>query len=158
MGDPEFMNRISALLRESPVPGHRLCFEITETAAVDNLEQALALMRRLQALGCRFALDDFGSGLSSFGYLRDFPVDFLKIDGAFVRDVAQDQVNRAIVSSIAQIGHSTNKRIIAEFVENKSTLECLREIGVDFAQGYAIDLPQRFGGGHLDAAAQLLSA
>lgn len=158
MGDPGFMNRVCALLGKSSVPGHRLCFEITETAAVENLDQALALMRRLQGLGCRFALDDFGSGLSSFGYLRDFPVDFIKIDGAFVRDMTNDPVNHAIVSSITQIGHSANKRIIAEFVENEGVLECLREIGVDYAQGYGIELPRRFPEPGRDREPQLLSA
>ncbi len=123
---------------------HKLCFEITETAAVENLPQALILMERLHQHGCKFALDDFGSGLSSFAYLRSFPVDFLKIDGVFVRNIDKDPINYSIVASITEIGHTTGKGIIAEYVEDESIVTCLEKIGVDFVQGYAIERPKEF--------------
>lgn len=99
-------------------------------------------MGRLRDLGCTLALDDFGSGLSSFGYLRTLPVDFVKIDGSFVRNVARDKIDRAMVSSIDEIGHVMGKRTIAEFVENEEILETLADIGVDFAQGYCVGRPE----------------
>lgn len=142
IGKPAFLKTVCHLIEQSCVPAGQLCFEITETAAVENLDQALVFMRRLKEMGCRFALDDFGSGLSSFGYLRNFPVDFLKIDGSFVKDINHDQVSRSIVASIKDVGHATGKKIIAEFVEDRSTLKDLAEIGVDYAQGYGIARPQ----------------
>ena len=100
-------------------------------------------MRALKERGCRFALDDFGSGLSSFAYLRTLPVDYLKIDGAFVKDIVDDEVDLALVRSINDVGKVMGKQTIAEFVENAAILEKLREIGVDYAQGYGIDRPAR---------------
>lgn len=145
MGQPTFLENIYDLLNASRHSAKRLCFEITETAAMANKSQAMTMMARLQQLGCRFALDDFGSGLSSFGYLRDFPVDFIKIDGAFVRGMTDDQVNHSIVASICDIGHATGKKIIAEFVENETILRDLRDIGADYAQGYGIARPVPIG-------------
>ena len=142
--DPGFLEKVCALLCRSAFPADRLCFEITETAAVANMDQALQMVERLQRLGCRFALDDFGSGLSSFGYLRDFSVEYLKIDGSFVRKVVDDPVSRAIVASINDVGHTTGKKIIAEFVESDDILDVLRSIGVDYAQGFGISVPTRF--------------
>ena len=118
-----------------------MCFEITETAAVADLVSATRFMQQLKERGCRFALDDFGSSFSSLAYLKQLPVDFLKIDGAFVRDMANDAIDRAMVRSINEIGHIMGKRTIAEFVEDDRTLDMLRKIGVDFVQGYKIGRP-----------------
>ncbi|HED19815.1 MAG TPA: EAL domain-containing protein, partial [Gammaproteobacteria bacterium] len=119
----------------------RICFEVTETVAVTNLAQAAVFIEELKMLGCLFALDDFGSGLSSFGYLKNLPVDYLKIDGQFVRDMVDDPIDAAMVNSINQIGQVMGMKTIAEFVENDAILERLREAGVDYAQGYGLARP-----------------
>ena len=121
-------------------PG-RICFEVTETVAVTNLAQAAVFIEELKVLGCLFALDDFGSGLSSFGYLKNLPVDYLKIDGQFVKDMVDDPIDAAMVNSINQIGQVMGMKTIAEFVENNAILERLREVGVDYAQGYGLAGP-----------------
>lgn len=132
---------IGELLRRAVDPT-KICFEITETSAVANLVQATRFMGVLEALGCRFALDDFGSGLSSFGYLRNLSVESIKIDGSFVRDVLVDHIDLAMVQSINTIGHTLGLKTVAEFVETQEIAAKLREIGVDMAQGYAIDRPK----------------
>ncbi len=142
LGDPEFLDFLLAALEGSGVPPAKLCFEITETAAISNLSAATLFIRRLKELGVSFALDDFGSGLSSFAYLKNLPVDFLKIDGMFVRDVVDDPIDFALVRSINDIGHVMGKRTIAEFVESEAVVERLRAIGVDFVQGYWIGRPR----------------
>ena len=109
------------------------------------MESAVGFMQTLRARGCRFALDDFGSGLASFGYLKTLPVDFLKIDGQFVRDIADDAIDRALVRSINDIGKVMGKQTIAEFVESDAVLACLRAIGVDHAQGHAVARPRPLG-------------
>ena len=124
-------------------PG-QLCFEITETAAISNLARVARFMQRLRAMGCRFALDDFGSGLSSFAYLKNLPVDYLKIDGMFVKGAASDAIDFAMVESINRVGHVMGMRTIAEFVENAEILARMREIGVDFVQGYHLHQPESF--------------
>ncbi len=124
------------------IPEKMICFEITETAAIANLSSANYFMRTLKQAGCSFSLDDFGSGLSSFAYLKNLPVDYLKIDGAFVRDLADDPIDCAMVEAINQIGHVMNLETIAEFVETSAVLEQLRAIGVDYAQGYGVSAPQ----------------
>ena len=116
----------------------RICFEITETAAIRNLPKAQDLMARLKLLGCRFSLDDFGSGLSSFGYLKSLPVDFLKIDGSFIRGIADNPVHRAMVEAIHKVGRVIGIQTIAEFVEDAVTLDVVNNIGIDYAQGYAV--------------------
>ncbi|MDH5393889.1 MAG: EAL domain-containing protein [Gammaproteobacteria bacterium] len=118
-----------------------ICFEVTETSAIVNLTRAQKFMKTLKALGCSFSLDDFGSGLSSFSYLKNLDVDFLKIDGAFVRDIVDDPIDRALVESINQVGHVMGIKTIAEYVETKAILEQCREIGVDFVQGYEVARP-----------------
>jgi diguanylate cyclase (GGDEF)-like protein len=128
--------------RASGVALQDVCFEITETAAVANLAQAARLIEDLQAQGARFALDDFGAGMSSFAYLKHLPVDYVKIDGSFIRGILDSPTERAMVESINQIAHVLGKQTIAEFVEDEALLACLRAIGVDFAQGYAVGRPQ----------------
>ena len=122
-------------------PG-QVCFEITETAAIGNLRAAMGFISTLKARGCRFALDDFGSGLSSFAYLKTLPVDHLKIDGRFIRNMRQDPIDRAMVEAIHRIGHVMGLKTIAERVEDTATLEALQTIGVDYAQGVGIAPPR----------------
>jgi diguanylate cyclase (GGDEF)-like protein/PAS domain S-box-containing protein len=139
--DDQFLEFVVTHLRESGIPPARICFEITETAAIANLTRAIGFMSRLKAIGCRFALDDFGSGLSSFGYLKSLPVDYLKIAGNFIQDIAVDPVDHAMVDAINQIGHVMGLTTIAESVENDAILQELRKLGVDYAQGYGISEP-----------------
>ena len=119
-----------------------VCFEITETVAVANLAQAATLIQDLQAQGARFALDDFGAGMSSFAYLKHLPVDYVKIDGSFIKGILHNPTERAMVESINQIAHVMGKQTIAEFVEDDAVLACLRNMGVDFAQGYGVGRPE----------------
>lgn len=142
LGDQDFQALIRQRLNEHPRIAANLCLEITETAAIANLDNALQLISDLRVLGCRFALDDFGSGLSSFAYLRSLPVDYLKIDGTFVRDMHQDPVDAAMVEAIHKVAQLMRVRTVAEYVENAQTLEMLRALGVDYAQGYHIHSPQ----------------
>ncbi|WP_009206552.1 DUF1631 family protein [Sulfuricella denitrificans] len=123
------------------VPMEKVCFEVTETAGIANLSNASEFILEVKKTGCTFALDDFGSGLSSYAYLKNLPVDFLKIDGAFVKNMDSNPYDYAVVKSITEIGHFMGKGIIAEYVENESILNMLREIGVDYAQGYVIGKP-----------------
>ena len=140
--DDHFLTSVIELLDRVQVDPRRLCFEITETAAIANLARATHFLSVLRAKGCRFALDDFGSGLSSFMHLKHLPVDFLKIDGSFVRDMEKDPVDAAMVEAINRIGHVMGIRTIAEAVENNVVLERLRALGVNFAQGSIIADPQ----------------
>jgi diguanylate cyclase (GGDEF)-like protein/PAS domain S-box-containing protein len=140
--DGDVLKCIIQNLLKYNIPGNKICFEITETAAIANLSNANNFISVLKEHGCYFALDDFGSGLSSFAYLKALPVDFLKIDGAFVRDIEHEQGDLAIVKSIHEIGRALNKKTIAEFVENESILQILKGIGVNYAQGFGIDRPR----------------
>ena len=140
--DDDFLDFIIAQFNRTAIPPSLVCFEITETAAVKNLSRAIDFMAKLKSMGCQFALDDFGSGLSSFTYLKKLPVDYLKIDGSFVKDMLNDQIDMAMVESINQIGHIMNLKTIAEFVEDEATLNKLREMTIDFGQGYCIHRPQ----------------
>jgi EAL domain-containing protein (putative c-di-GMP-specific phosphodiesterase class I) len=137
-----FLAFVIDAIQNSGVAPDRLCFEITETAAVSNLTQAQEFIAALRSQGCRFALDDFGAGLSSFGYLKSFDVQYLKIDGALVRGIAEDPVAQAMVASVNQIGKVMGLKIIAEFVESTAIRSILKKMGVDYAQGYAIAKPQ----------------
>ena len=143
INDASFPDFVRKLLTRFDLPRGLLCFEVTETTAIANLTTAAELMRDLKTLGCRFALDDFGTGLSSFGYLKHFPVDFLKIDGSFVREILRDPIDREMVRSINEIGHLTGKLTIAEFAENAEIIQMLTSLGVDYAQGYGVAQPQR---------------
>ena len=145
IGDEYFLEYVLEEMELTGVEPTRICFEITETAAVGNLTQAMRFIEVLKKFGCRFVLDDFGSGLSSFAYLKNLPVDFLKIDGAFVRYMIGSPVQRALVESIHQIGQVMGLRTIAESVENRATLEALKEIGVHYVQGYGLSLPEPLG-------------
>ena len=142
LSDMKFMDFVLEQSEARKLNNTRVCFEITETAAVSNLSDATKLITALKAQGFRFELDDFGSGLSSFNYLKNLPVDFLKIDGSFVKDMLEDPIDHAMVDSINQIGHILKLETIAEFVENKETLQNLKELGVDYAQGYAVHKPE----------------
>jgi diguanylate cyclase (GGDEF)-like protein/PAS domain S-box-containing protein len=142
IGDEKFLKFIVRQFAENDIPSEKICFEITETMAIANLASATRLIKALRELGCRFALDDFGSGLSSFAYLKNLPVDFLKIDGMFVRGMVEDPIDFAMVKSINDMGHVMGKKTIAEFAENDAILASLRKLGVDYAQGYGIGVPR----------------
>ncbi|MES2612024.1 MAG: EAL domain-containing protein [Pseudomonadota bacterium] len=141
LGDAAFTAFVLQALESAEVPCSKLCFEITETAAISNLQTANHFIESLRACGCKISLDDFGSGLSSFAYLRNLPVDVLKIDGQFVRDIDRDPVSLAMVKSIHEIGCLMGKRTVAEFVESQALVAMLQDIGVHYAQGYAVGYP-----------------
>jgi diguanylate cyclase (GGDEF)-like protein/PAS domain S-box-containing protein len=145
IGDEAFLEFLQTQAAVAGVPYSAFCFEVTETAAVADLGKASHFIGQLKALGCRFSLDDFGAGMSSFGYLKHLPVDYLKIDGSFVKDMLEDPMDRAMVEAINHIGHVMGKKTIAEFVENVQTLEALRTIGVDYGQGFGLAKPVPFG-------------
>ncbi|MEM7355969.1 MAG: EAL domain-containing protein [Acidobacteriota bacterium] len=146
LADLDFLRFVLRQLEEKAIPPERICFEITETAAIANLAQATHFIRTLRTLGCRFALDDFGTGFSSFAYLKNLPVDYLKIDGMFVIDMTRDRFDQAVVRSIVEIAKVTGKQTIAESVENTAVLNRLKRVGVDFAQGNGIARPQPLEG------------
>ena len=141
LNDEQLLDYVIEQLRHTGIAPGRICFEITETAAIANLTKAIRFIGALRGCGCRFALDDFGSGLSSFGYLKNLPVDFLKIDGSFVRNIAHNSIDQAMVAAINNIGHVMGLATIAEFVESDDIKSLLRAQGVDFGQGYGIARP-----------------
>ena len=143
--DESFNAYVHAQIAHFGIDPSQICFEVTETAAITNLSRAAVLIRELKAIGCRFALDDFGSGMSSFAYLKHLPVDYLKIDGGFVKDIIDNPIDCAMVESINHIGHVMGIKTIAEFAENDEILARLRTLGVDFAQGYGIEMPHPLG-------------
>jgi diguanylate cyclase (GGDEF)-like protein/PAS domain S-box-containing protein len=143
LGDDKFLPYVIDQFHRSGLDATKICFEITETAAIASFSQANRFIQALKELGCKFALDDFGTGLSSFGYLKHFPVDFLKIDGSFVKEILHDPIDREMVRSINEIGHLTGKQTIAEFAENQEIINMLQSLGVDYAQGYGVSQPQR---------------
>jgi diguanylate cyclase (GGDEF)-like protein/PAS domain S-box-containing protein len=142
LGDESLLPFIQDQLARHGLPAEIFCFEITETVAISNFPAALGLIRELRAMGCRFALDDFGSGLCSFAYLKNLPVDYLKIDGTFVRDLGGDAFNRALVGNINDIGHLLGKQTVAEYAEDAATIAILAGLGVDYAQGFGVAAPQ----------------
>lgn len=134
---------ILAAIDEYAVPAQQLCLEITETVAVRDLLRVVRVIERLRAVGCRIALDDFGAGMSSFGYLKNLPVDVIKIDGSFVRDLGRDPMSRIIVDAVTRIGHQRGLKVVAEWVDDENCLAVLRDLGVDYAQGFALHRPER---------------
>lgn len=141
LGDPGLYDHISDALRRHRLKPSSVCFEITETAAVNNFGSASEFVKQLRALGCRFALDDFGSGMCSFTYLKLLPADFVKIDGSFIRNIRSEAVDRSIVTAINEIAHAAHFETIAEFVEDEATLRQLEALDVDYVQGYGIERP-----------------
>ena len=141
LSDSKFMEDCISQLDSSQINPERICFEITETAMIANLSNAIKSVSILQGLGCKIALDDFGSGLSSFAYLKNLPVDYLKIDGSLIKDLEHDPVNVTMVKSIIHIGQSMKLETIAEYVENDAILEILRDLKIDYVQGYGIAKP-----------------
>jgi EAL domain-containing protein (putative c-di-GMP-specific phosphodiesterase class I) len=143
LGDQALQDCIKSNMSSYQLKDGSLVFEVTETAAVSvaTLEQTTEFMEHLRSKGCKFSLDDFGTGFSSFAYLKYLPVDYVKIDGTFVRDILKDPVDQAMVRSINQISHSLGKQTVAEFVESKEILEQIKLIGINYAQGYYIGKP-----------------
>ncbi len=142
LNDVNFVQFIREQLDYHRIPPQLICFEITETVAISNLAQAKLIITQLRELGCRFALDDFGSGMSSFAYLKSLPVDFLKIDGIFIRELLEEPVNSAIIKSFHQVAQAMGIATIAEFVDSEEKLIRLQSLGIDYAQGYWIAKPQ----------------
>jgi diguanylate cyclase (GGDEF)-like protein/PAS domain S-box-containing protein len=142
INDKSFPDFVRNLLTRYQLPSGLLCFEITETTAISNLSKAAELMHELKGMGCRFALDDFGTGMSSFAYLKYLPVDFLKIAGVFIKDMATDPMDHAIVDSINRISHILGMRTVGESVEDAETLERITNLGLDYAQGYFVGEPE----------------
>jgi diguanylate cyclase (GGDEF)-like protein len=141
LSEDRFLEDVIEELEKQKLPHGAVCFEITETAAISNLSRVIHFMQTLKKLGCKFSLDDFGSGLSSFTYLKNLPVDYLKIDGQFIRNVADDTVDESMVKAIWEVGHAMGIQTIAERVETKQVLEKLGSLGIEFAQGYYIARP-----------------
>ena len=146
INDASFIDFLRELLTRYKLPRGLLCFEVTETTAISNLTKAAELIREVKAMGCRFALDDFGIGMSSFAYLKYLPVDYIKIDGVFIRDMARDPMDHAIVEAINRIAHILKLKTVAEYVEDETTLDLLRALKVDYAQGYFIAEPEELSG------------
>ena len=144
IGDQKILDIIISALKSTKVPPGILCFEITESAVIANLENAHQFISTLKTMGCRFALDDFGTGLSSFAYLKNLPVDYLKLDGELVKDVASDKASYAMIDAVNHVAHVLGMQTIAEHVESEDTIKALHRIGVDYAQGFGIEPPVSF--------------
>ena len=142
--EDDFLDYVVSKIEYYGVDSRRICFEITETAVIANMAKACKLIQGLREIGCRFSLDDFGSGLSSFGYLKNLDVDFLKIDGMFLKTIVSNKIDRAMVESINNVGHVMGLYTIAEFVENDDVIAIMKEIGVDYVQGYGVEKPVLF--------------
>ena len=144
--DDSFADFVLERLQRHGVSPDRICFEVTETAAVSSMVRALELMTRLRAAGCKFSLDDFGAGMASFGYLKNLPLDYLKIDGSFIRNLESEDVSQSIVRACTDIGHKLGLRVVAEWVGDERVVELLREIGVDYGQGFYLHQPEPANG------------
>jgi EAL domain-containing protein (putative c-di-GMP-specific phosphodiesterase class I) len=140
--DQSFLEYVVDLFDRTGVPPAQVCFEITESAVVHNLEQARRFVAVLHGMGCQFALDDFGSGIGSFSNLKTLPLDYLKIDGSFMRNLGGDTVNQAMVTAMIKLARTLNFKVIAEQVEDAASLDAARRIGVDYVQGFAVSRPQ----------------
>ena len=141
INEDSFLDFLLNKIKNSPVTTEKICFEVTETATISNLNYAADFINEVKKLGCKFSLDDFGTGLASYEYLQKLPVDYLKIDGIFIKDIVKNTNNYAMVKSINELGHFLGKETIAEYVENDEILGVLKEIGVDYAQGYGVEKP-----------------
>lgn len=141
LDEPDFLQFVLDEIKAAGVSPDMICFEITERVAIHNLDLAENFIETLKNLGCSFSLDDFGTGVSSFGYLKSLSVDYLKIDGSFIKDILVDEVAQAMVRSVNQVGHMMGVKVIAEYVETDRVIQLLREIGVDYGQGYGISRP-----------------
>lgn len=141
LDEPDFLQFVLDEIKSANIPPAMICFEITERVAIHNLDLAENFIDTLKKLGCSFSLDDFGTGVSSFSYLKSLPVDYLKIDGSFIKEIITDEIAQAMVRSVNQVGHMMGVQVIAEYVENDRVIQLLREIGVDFGQGYGISKP-----------------
>ena len=130
------------MVERNKVKPKALCFEVTETATIKRIEKACGFIEHLKQFGCEFSLDDFGSGLSSFSYLRSLPVDYLKIDGCFVADIEEDLSNRAIVTSFNMLAHELGMKTVAEYVETEEIAELLGTMGIDYLQGFGVGAPR----------------
>jgi len=158
LNEDTFLDFVRDMLARHAINPRRVCFEITETVAISHLERAINFITTLRALGCRFALDDFGSGLSSFGYLKNLPVDYLKIDGSLIRNLVENPVDAAMVRAIHQIGHVMGLKTVAEYVESEPLRQFLIEMGVDYMQGFAIERPRPFAALDAEPAQNIPSA
>ena len=141
LGDTEFLEFVVECFDHTGAAPADICFEVTETSVLGNLDYARRFIAVLHGMGCEFALDDFGTGLSSFATLKTLPMDYLKIDGSFIRNLAADSVNQAMVSAIVELSRSLNFRIVAEHVEDQLSLDTVTDMGIDFVQGFAIGRP-----------------
>ena len=141
LNDMDFLKFIKDVFEQYNVAPERICFEITETVAIKNMNHAINIIHAIKAIGCEFSLDDFGTGQSSYAYLKNLPVDYLKIDGVFIKDIANNPEDRAMVKSINEIGHFLGMKTVAEYVENDEILQVLKELGVDYAQGFGVEKP-----------------
>ena len=142
LGDDDILEFIEEEIEQSGLPASALCFEITESAAVSFLDKAQGFIDHLRSLGCTIALDDFGAGLSSFAYLKNFNVDTLKIDGGFIRDISENRISESMVAAITQVAKVMDLETVAEFVETEKARELISELGVDYAQGHLIGKPE----------------
>jgi EAL domain-containing protein (putative c-di-GMP-specific phosphodiesterase class I) len=141
LGDAEFLEFVVECFDHTGASPGDICLEITESSVIANLDHARRFIAVLHGMGCEFALDDFGSGVSSFSTLRTLPIDYLKIDGSFIRNLAVDSVNQAMVAAMIELSRSLNFRIVAEQVEDQSSLDTVRRMGIDFVQGFVIGRP-----------------
>jgi EAL domain-containing protein (putative c-di-GMP-specific phosphodiesterase class I) len=142
LGDPELLAEIAQIIEEAHADPRNLLFEVTESAAIADLGQARTFVLALQALGCRFAVDDFGAGFASFYYLKHLPVDLIKLDGSFIHNLPRDPADQHLVKAMVEVARGLGKRTIAEFVGDAETLDLLRGFGVDYAQGYYLGHPR----------------
>ena len=142
LSDERFLNFVTVKLEDNPICAAKLCIEITESAAIRNLEATAQFIKTLKSKGCRFALDDFGKGFSSFSYLKSLPVDILKIDGGFIRDILKSEIDKAVVASVVSIAKALNMQTVAEFVESTEVAKLLTEMNIDYAQGFSIGKPR----------------
>lgn len=145
LGDGEFAAYVRQQFDAHKVPPEIICFEITESSAIANLDAAKCFIKSLKEVGCRFSLDDFGTGMSSASQLKHLDVDFIKIDGSFVKEVKHSAIDRAMVEMITRLGKITGKAVAAEYAETDEIVQMLRDLGVDYAQGFAIGKPEPFG-------------